>query len=349
MTDPVLRALGYDEHAANAGFFASILALCLPARTVYGQLTQFFGAQKIVKPAAYVSAAGCMLNLFLGLVLVLGIFVPRWSGFGFPACPWTTVATEYAMLSAYIYYTWYLKCLHAPCWDGWDLAEITTSRILEFLNMYVPAAASITSDFWRVTAIGVFAARMGPIEIAVFNTSYRITWMTLTFVGSLGGALGTRLGIQLGAGDIQGGKQTMLVGGMMCCSALALLSVLVLVFMRQIASIFSDDQVVIDSFVAVRWPLSVMIFVMNFSVFLERIPVAMGRTKVVFYAGFVGSWVGQVPGVALALHFWRGDLVGLYWGVTFGYLLLCGVLIAIIKSVRWDDVVAEAKARSVKK
>ena len=36
------------------------------------------------------------------------------------------------------------------------------------------------------------------------------------------------------------------------------------------------------------------VFVMNFSVFLERIPVSMGRTKTVFYAGLAGSWIGQV-------------------------------------------------------
>jgi len=45
-----------------------------------------------------VSSAGCLLNLILGLVLVLGVFVPGWGGFGFPACPWTTVVTEYAMV-----------------------------------------------------------------------------------------------------------------------------------------------------------------------------------------------------------------------------------------------------------
>jgi Na+-driven multidrug efflux pump len=88
------------------------------------------------------------------------------------------------------------------------------------------------------------------------------------------------------------------------------------------------------------------VFVMNFSVFLERIPVAMGRTKTVFYAGLVGSWIGQVPGVILVLQLWREDLFGLYWGVTFGYLLLCCVLVWIISRIRWEEVVAEAKARA---
>ena len=171
-------------------------------------------------------------------------------------------------------------------------------------------------------------------------------------------------------------------------TALLLLSLVVLVSVEQIASIFSDDPKVIEAFVQVRWPLSAMIFVMNFAVFLvdpsappttlfsrflyvfpsfsrerslfvasreshvrdmrrqERIPVAMGRTKTVFYAGVVGSWIGQVPGVMLVLRFWRNDLIGLYWGVTFGYALLCLVLMAIIYDIKWEDVVNEARARA---
>ena len=44
---------------------------------------------------------------------------------------------------------------------------------------------------------------------------------------------------------------------------------------------------------------------MNLSVALERIPVAVGKTKIVLYMGLIGSWVGQVPGVALCVYFWR--------------------------------------------
>ena len=115
----VLQSLGATEQiSSDAGFFASILALALPGRTIYGQLTQFFAAQKMVRPAAYVSTFGCLLNLILGLVLVLGVFVPDWSGFGFPACPWTTVMTEYSMLAVYAYYTCYSQRLHEECWGG---------------------------------------------------------------------------------------------------------------------------------------------------------------------------------------------------------------------------------------
>jgi hypothetical protein len=170
--------------------------------------------------------------------------------------------------------------------------------------------------------------------------------MTLIFVGSLGNALGVRLGILIGQSDIEGGKQTVRVGGGICCGVLAFLSLVLYVMVRPIGSMFSDDPAIIEQFFQTRLPLAAMVFSMNLSVFLERILVAFGRTKVVFYAGVVGSWIGQVPSVMLALHFWRNDLVGLYWGVSFGYTLLCLLLISFIQRVNWQDIISEGQQRA---
>ena len=43
------------------------------SRRNFSQLTQFFSAQKIVRPAAVAGTAGLLLNLGLGLLLVLGV------------------------------------------------------------------------------------------------------------------------------------------------------------------------------------------------------------------------------------------------------------------------------------
>ena len=55
---------------------------------------------------------------------------------------------------------------------------------------------------------------------------------------------------------------------------------------------------------------------MNLSVALERIPMAMGRTKTVLIIGLIGSWAGQIPGVFLLVNFWKRDLVGLFCGMV---------------------------------
>mmetsp|Transcript_24875 Transcript_24875/g.41677 ORF Transcript_24875/g.41677 Transcript_24875/m.41677 type:complete len:506 (+) Transcript_24875:48-1565(+) len=344
LTEPVLQAFG-QSLAHKAGIYAQILALCLPARTLFGQVSQFFSAQKIIRPSAYVSAFGAVLNLVLGLLLVLGIPVPGWNGFGYIACPSVTVASEYSQLVMFFLYACLWKRLHEECWGGCAPSHITRARVWEYIKMYTPAALSGASDWWRVSVIGVFAARLGSTEVAVFNASYRITWMTLTVIGSLAGALRVKLAIQLGAKDITAGKRTVRICTAIVLIFLAALCAIVGLCVGHIARIFSNDPVIIDSYVGIRVPLCLMIFVMNLSVFFESIPAAMGRTRAPFYAGLAGSWVGQVPGVAAVLYFWREDLYGLYMGVSFGYLLLCFILIGIIFKIDWEEIVSEAQAR----
>eukprot|EP00854_Cymbomonas_tetramitiformis_P014638 gene14638-17293_t len=328
LTAPVLTAFGEGSRTSNdAAYYSYILMLCIPARVAYGQVNQFFTAQRIMRPSVLLSSFGMVLNLLLGLILVLGVGIKGWNGFGFHACPIVTTAVEYSQLFLLVVVYILMKKLHAECWptQGWAWKHITRDRLSQYLKMYVPAALGIASDFWRVAAIGTVAATLGETEVGVFNASYRILWMCLTFMGSLAGAVGIKLGLAFGKGDAELAKFTAFVGTVVAVAVLIVLGFIVYAIPRQLGSIFSTDDEVLDLFVEIRIPLAVMMVVMNLSVNLERIPMAMGRTKEVLIMGLVGSWVGQVPGVLLCTQLWRKDLVGLYTGVAAGYALLLRV------------------------
>mmetsp|Transcript_74317 Transcript_74317/g.174458 ORF Transcript_74317/g.174458 Transcript_74317/m.174458 type:complete len:148 (+) Transcript_74317:99-542(+) len=110
--------------------------------------------------------------------------------------------------------------------------------------------------------------------------------------------------------------------------------------------VFSTDDEVLNLFEESGWALAAMMVTMTLSVNLERIPLAMGRSKLVLGLGLVGSWVGQVPAVVLCLRFWRRDLVGLYTGVALGYALLDILLLGVIATCDWNKFAKEAQARS---
>ena len=103
VTGPVLRAMGQSEQIANdAWYYAGILSGAFPARIVFGQMRpnpipelsphsnptpnprQFFSAQKITHPEAVCSVSAMLLNLIFGLIMVLGVPIPGFDGFGFP-------------------------------------------------------------------------------------------------------------------------------------------------------------------------------------------------------------------------------------------------------------------------
>ena len=213
-------------------------------------------------------------------------------------------------------------------------------------QVYFPAALALASDFWRVAAIGAVAAVLGPEEIAVFNCSYRVMWICLTFIGSMGSAMAIHLGTALGAGKVKQAKQSTAVTIVTCLFLIALLAVTVILFAHEIAMLFSPDPIIHKLFYEVRFPMVAMMVFMNLAVLLERIPMAMGRSTAVLGVGLVGSWAGQVPGVLVGVFLWRRDLVGLFSGVALGYALLCLLLAAIIARTDWHKFAIEAAKRS---
>eukprot|EP01082_Thalassiosira_pseudonana_P001067 g714.t1 g714 contig10:581049-581387(+) len=72
----------------------------------------------------------------------------------------------------------------------------------------------------------------------------------------------------------------------------------------------------------------------------------MGRTGGVFYAGFIASWFGQVPGVFLLTRYWRDDLYALYTGIAVGYCMLVFLYGTIVYKSDWHKYADMARERS---
>jgi len=351
-TGPALEALGVrnGKLRSDAAFYALVLMSCLPARVGFSQITQFFSAQKIMKPSYVTAPLAMVLNLALGVALVLGLPFLGFRGYGFPACPAVTAGVEYVQLAVVVGVFCMRQQLQAPCrpeGGWWDLSGVTRARLRTYAAMYAPAALAIASDFWRVSAVGaVIAATLDDDDLGVFNASYRIMWMSLTLTGSLGGAIATKLGLRLGRGDAEGAKTGVYLGLAAAFVLLVALALVVVAIPRQLGSIFTSDKDLLDTFEHVRVPLATTIFSMNAAVVLERVPFGMGRARAVLVAGAIGSWCGQVPAVWACVYYWKKDLSSVYVGVTAGYSLLACILLGIIATTDWSQQARDALARS---
>jgi MATE family multidrug resistance protein len=173
-TEQVWLAFGSDEEISGmAGYYARILSFAIPGILGFGQLSQFFSAQRIMRPEVTSSSMGLVMNLVFGLIFVLGWPIPGFHGYKFAACPIVTTCVTYVSFATMLIVYVHFQKLHAPAWGGWDVKEITWKRIKIFCELYFPAALASASDFWRVAVIGAIAAKLGEEEVAVFNTSYR--------------------------------------------------------------------------------------------------------------------------------------------------------------------------------
>lgn len=198
VTGPVLNYLGSEEEISNHSWkYALILMCALPGRIIYRNLTAYFGAMKILKPSVRSSVIGISVNLLVGLPIVLGWPFNKkeggFQGFGFYACPVVTSCVEYCMMLYMIYCFKTIKTEN-DCWpdNGWSWANIDKEMVKKYFALYIPSALAISSAFWRVAAIGAVCASLGPLQLGVFNMSYRVLWITLTFVGSVAGASGIK-------------------------------------------------------------------------------------------------------------------------------------------------------------
>jgi MATE family multidrug resistance protein len=323
LTEYIWIAFGSDpEISRMAGYYARILAWSIPGQLAFSQLSQFFSSQRIMYPEVNTASIALICNLVLGLIFVLGIPIPGFEGYGFTACPIVTTCVIYVQLFFIWFVYIHIQKLHKPCWDGWSYSDITRNRIHTFADLYFPAALGMASDFWRVAVVGAIAAKQGEEVVAVFNTSYRIMWMVLIVVNALSSAAGIKMSMRLGRMDHVGAKQAGEVGIAMSMAVLAVIGFAVLYRVRWFGKIFTNDPAFLDMFQEARVPFTITLVLMNLSVAIERIPYAMGRTKEIFWLGLMASWGAQVPAVFLLTRYWRNDLIGLYYGMAAGYLVL---------------------------
>ena len=114
---------------------------------------------------------------------------------------------------------------------------------------------------------------------------------------ALSGASGINMSLRLGRLDHLGAKQAGYVGIVMAGGVVLLISAFVFFRMRLFGQIFTNDPIFLEMFEETQWPFTAVLFLMNFSVCLERIPYAMGRTTEVFWMGFIASWGGKCSNI----------------------------------------------------
>jgi multidrug resistance protein, MATE family len=346
-TEQFWLLLGTDRELAQmAGSYARILAFSLPAQLAVGQLTQFFSSQRIMHPEVNASAVALLCNLVFGMIFVLGVPIPNWNGFGFVACPMVTTSVVYVQL-CFLYFIYIMKQrLHEDCWGGWDWNAITYERIRTYGDLYIPAALASASDFWRVAVIGIIAAKLGTVEVAVFNTGYRIMWIILILVNAMSRASGIKLTTRLGKLDTTGAKQAAMVGIYISLCILSCVGFVVVWKIRWFGQIFTNDEEFLQLFEEVKIPFVLTLVLMNLSIAIESIPYSMGRTREIFWFGLIASWGGQVPGVYFLTTYWRNDLFGLYWGMFIGYAMLAVLYGIIVWNSDWLHYTMLARQRS---
>ena len=178
---------------------------------------------------------GITINLMIGLPLVVGwpisLFKDDYHGYGFYACPVVTTCVEWSIMAYMAYQFKFLKT-EQNCWPktGWSLKNIEKDHLKAYMIQYIPTALSISSDYWRAAAIGGICTTIGTMELGVFNMSYRVLQITLTFIASVGMASGIKIASALGSGNGFLAKRHLITGLMAIGVLLIILASSILIY-----------------------------------------------------------------------------------------------------------------------
>ncbi|CAK4446880.1 unnamed protein product [Aphanomyces euteiches] len=319
----ILYRVGIPSHTAHlADLYRRYCIIGLMSRLLLKNMQSYFQAQHIVVPAAVISILFVGIDILIKITLTFG-WTDDWRGLGFIGIPLATSATYWLLLLTYTIYMFAIQQYHKASWC-WDCGQV-------FENAQLQVCAVVVA----MTGQAQLAAHNSMLELFLFVTSPIYGLMT----GST-----TRIAMHLGGGQpllAQAVSHLTLA----CIMTIAVCTSLALIFTQSfLGRVFSKDPQVVY-YVGQIATLGACGYIL-ISIFYYSMAVlnAQSRTLPVIIGFFVGAWLVGVPVAYFADIRWGWGLIGVWMGISLGYLITMAFgAWAVLKS-DWENEAKKAVA-----
>ncbi|XP_010488657.1 PREDICTED: protein DETOXIFICATION 1-like [Camelina sativa] len=337
----ILISLGQDPDISRiAGSYAFWLIPVLFAQAIVIPLTRFLLTQGLVLPLLYTAVTTLLFHVFVCWVFVL-VFALGSNG---PAMATSVSFWFYAViLSCYVRFS--SSCEKTRGFVSQDFV----SCVKQFFQYGVPSAAMICLEWWLFELLILCSGLLSNPKLETSVLSICLTTETLHYVISSGvaAAVSTRVSNNLGAGNPQVARVSVLAGLCLWLVESAFFSILLFTFRSIIGYAFSNSKEVVD-YVADLSPLLCLSFILDgFTAVLNGVARGSGWQH-------IGAWnnifsyylVGAPVGIYLAFrHGLNGK--GLWCGVVVGSTVQATVLAIVTASMNWKEQAEKARKRIV--
>lgn len=235
------RILGQtDELAREGGAVMAILALGLPGLALSLMCTFFLEGLQRPKIAMVAMALANLVNIGLDYLLVFG--AAGLPALGAEGSAWATSIIRTGLglgLLAYIFSAPSLGFVREArvrlSWSAW-----AGQRRLGY-----SAAVSLGAEVLAFSALFVFAGWLGERPLAAFGIAFNITTVPFMLAVGIGSATAVRVGIARARGEHLDQAIAGWTGLGVGSASLALLTLLLIVFNREIAGLYTDDPALV--------------------------------------------------------------------------------------------------------
>jgi len=334
---PLLQALRIDPVVARLAVpYMKALAIGLFPLMLYFAVRRCIQAMNMVRPVAFALVTANLINLLFNWVLIYG----KWGApaMGVVGSGWSTaLARLYMALVLVGYLLWYdrrhrTRLLKTP-------VNIDFTRIRRLIVLGLPAATQITLEISVFALTAALIGRLGAVPLAAHQIALNTVAFTYMVPLGISSAAAVRVGQAIGRNDPVGaadaGGTAIFVGAAFMLGA----SVLLLVFSRAIARMYTPDEAVI------RTTAFLLAAGAAFQLFDGLQTVATGAlrgagdTRTPMLCHFTAYWIIGLP-LGAWLCFRR------HWG-AFGLwagLSLALILIGIVLLLAWRRTVSRLMA-----
>lgn len=326
-TEEVLLALGQEARLAHeAERFLLVQIPSVPFFLTYAALRQYLQGREIVRPVLWVVLIGNVVNALANWVLVFGkLGVPA---LGLVGSGLATSLTRIAMFGAGVGLVVAFR-LHEGAWVPWSRAAFAPAGLRALLAIGFPISLQMSLEMWAFAASNLIAGRLGAEAVAAHGMVMNLA--SITFMVPLGIAQGTavRVGNLIGAGELAQSQRAAWLGIAMGAGFMTLSAVGFVIGRDVLPRLYTPEAAMIAAAAAIL-PIAgaFQVFDGTQSV-ASGVLRAMGRPGPAALFNLVGYWVLALPlGAWLALGRGAG-LVGLWWG------LCAGLVVVAIGLVLW--------------
>ncbi len=292
---------------------------------LYFAVRRTLQAMDMVRPVAFALITANLVNLVANYALIYG----KW---GFPAMGvegsgWSTaLARLYMVLVLIVYLFWYDYRHHTDLLK--TPVELDLKRIRHLLALGIPSATQITMEVGVFALVASLIARLGPIPLASHQIALNTAAFTFMIPLGISSAAAVRVGQALGRKDpigaaLAGNTAILLGAGFMFC-----MSIVLLIFPRYIALMYTSDPVVIKSAIALLAAAAAFQLFDGIQTVATGALRGTGDTRTPMLCHFSGYWLIGLPlGIYLCFRQHWGAL-GLWVGLSLA-LILIGLLLLV--------------------
>ncbi|CAK9171771.1 unnamed protein product [Ilex paraguariensis] len=335
---PILELLGQTPQISEAaGEFAIWMLPQLFAYALNFPIQKFLQAQRKVLVMAWVSAVVLVIHAFFSWLLILKL------GWGLIGAAITLNTSWWLIVIGQLLYIFITKSDGA--WTGFTW--LAFSDLYGFVKLSLASAIMLCLEFWYLMILVVITGRLPDPLVPVDAISICMNiqgWVAMIAIG-FNAAISVRVSNELGAGNAQGAKFSVIVVSITSICIGVVCMVLVLATRDYFPYLFTNSEAVAQLTTKLAVLLGLTGFLNGLQPVLSGVAVGAGWQAIVAYINIACYYIVGLPaGILLGFTFDFG-VEGIWSGLIGGICLQTLILIVLTACTNWKKEADEAESR----